>query len=239
MRGCILTLDTDALSPAVFDALTRRLPEVRQKRLVLLPPEKRRGSAGAAALACCALAQPLCADPVPQELTAGRLLDAAWLLPEDWTPDEHGKPFAAGLDTPAGRRYLSLSHTDGVAAAVVSDAPVGLDVQRTPAFSPERLERFCRRLHPQEAEALRRLPESERAAGFCRLWVGKESVLKLTGTGLTVPLAGFALPTDADDACIPLAGETVRVRWFPLADGALAAAVYDRKKGNDDHAFKG
>lgn len=115
-----------------LEALIRRLPPARRERLFRLHPAQRRESAGAAALACCALQRALSAAPAPIGLTIQQLLAEPWFVPENWPVDGRGKPFAAGVETPDGRRYVSLSHSGGLSAAAASDAPVGLDVQRLP-----------------------------------------------------------------------------------------------------------
>ena len=133
MPACILTLEISSMPEDALEALIRRLPPARRERLFRLHPAQRRESAGAAALACCALQRAFSAAPAPIGLTIRQLLAEPWFVPETWPVDGRGKPFAAGVETPDGRRYVSLSHSGGLAAAAASDAPVGLDVQRLPA----------------------------------------------------------------------------------------------------------
>lgn len=228
MPACILTLETSGMPEDELEALIRRLPPARRERLSRLRPEQRRESAAAAALACCALQRALSAAPVPAGQTVRQLLEEAWFVPAGWPADARGKPFASGVETPDGRRYVSLSHSDGLAAAAAADVPVGLDVQRlSPAFTAQQVERFCRRLHPEEAEMLLGLPEEQRREAFCRLWTGKESVLKLSGLGLTCPLNRFAVPVEKDTAQIPFFGSTVHIVWYAVPQGSLALSRYE------------
>lgn len=228
MPTCILTLETSSMPEDALEALIRRLPPARRERLFRLHPAQRRESAGAAALACCALQRAFSAAPAPIGLTIRQLLAEPWFVPETWPVDGRGKPFAAGVETPDGRRYVSLSHSGGLAAAAASDAPVGLDVQRLPAaFTTQQLERFCRRLHPEEAAALHILSGERQREAFCRLWTGKESVLKLTGLGLRGPLNCFAVPLEKSTAQIAFLGSRIQIHWYTLPQGSLALSRYE------------
>ena len=98
------------------------------------------------------------------------------LPPETRGP--HGKPYPDGIETPAGRRYVSLSHVRGWAAAAVSVQPVGVDLCLPP--EEERVRRLLRFLREEERSLL--------AAAPAAVWAAKESAGKRTGEGL----AGFA-----------------------------------------------
>lgn len=227
MPACILTLETSGMPEDALEALIRRLPAARRERLFRLRPAQQRESAGAAALACCALQRALSAVPVPVSLTVRQLLEEPWFVPKTWPVDDRGKPFASGVETQDGRRYVSLSHSDGLAAAAAGDTPVGLDVQRlTSTFTAPQLERFCRRLHPEEAASLCSFPEDRKLPAFCRLWTGKESVLKLIGLGLRCPLNRFAVPLEINPAQIAFFDRRIRIDWYDVPGGALALSRY-------------
>lgn len=77
---------------------------------------------------------------------------------------------------------ISLSHTDGWAAAAVHlRGRVGVDVQ-APAPVSRRLLRRCCTLSARRA--LARLPEAERCREFAWIWAVQESCVKATGRGL-------------------------------------------------------
>ena len=91
---------------------------------------------------------------------------------------ETGKPFFRNRPC----LHFSLSHANGRVMAAVSDRPVGCDVERIAVCSPE-LADAC--LTRDERAALSREPEeSARDRLFTRLWVRKESVVKLRGAGV-------------------------------------------------------
>ncbi len=123
--------------------------------------------------------------PAAGSETAHRLLEEltakAW--PEVPHPlplhkDERGKPFFMGFPS----RHFNLSHSGDWAACVLSDKPVGVDLQLHRA-QPRRV---AQRFTPQEQAWLEQNP-----AGFFDLWVKKEAYLKALGTGLTRRLDSF------------------------------------------------
>lgn len=96
--------------------------------------------------------------------------------------EKNGKPYLIGYP----EIHFNLSHTKDVCACVISDHPVGIDVERI--------------LHQDEEVMRRTMNEEEMAeidgsnnpeATFIRLWTMKESLLKLTGEGLCDDLPGL------------------------------------------------
>lgn len=140
-----------------------------------------------------------------------------------WPRGDRGQPFPDGWDSPAGRRYVSLTHSGGLAAALASPAPVGLDEQRLPGWPPGRVRRLLGRLHPAERAALAALSDKELIPAFTALWARKESVLKLTGRGLALPLSSFCCAAGAD---CEAAGRRVRLLSVSLDESRLAAAEW-------------
>ena len=114
------------------------------------------------------------------------------MAPDAWrfSVGAHGRP---AIEGPAGAPALhfNLSHTRGLVACAVGREPLlGVDVEaidRT-AASTRIAERF---FAPSEVDALRRLPPEEQRERFFRFWTLKESYIKATGLGLSVPLDQF------------------------------------------------
>lgn len=99
-----------------------------------------------------------------------------------------GKPY----DT-AGELYVSLSHSGEYVAAAISDAPIGVDIERINAsLSAERLS--ARYLAAEEAEAILSLPEGERPEAFTRLFSEREAIAKRRELPLA---AALRLPREA------------------------------------------
>lgn len=88
-------------------------------------------------------------------------------LPLQYTAGEHGKP------VPAGKLHFSLSHSGDKAVCIISNAPVGVDIQKNRHADLRLIERCC--------------TDKEKAlcpAAFMRLWTRKEAVVKADGRGL-------------------------------------------------------
>lgn len=98
--------------------------------------------------------------------------------------DENGKLYLPGVDD----FFFSLSHSGEYAACVVSDVPVGVDIQQKRETKANIARRF---FQCQEAERIEREPKERQSDMFFRYWTGKESYLKLTGQGISGGLDRF------------------------------------------------
>ena len=90
--------------------------------------------------------------------------------------NEHGKPMIVGHP----EIFFNLSHCKEAAICVVSDQPVGVDVESVRSFN-ESLVRYTM----NEAEVKEIESAEDQAVTFIRLWTMKESALKLIGTGIS------------------------------------------------------
>lgn len=90
--------------------------------------------------------------------------------------NEHGKPMIVGHP----EIFFNLSHCKEAAICVVSDQPVGVDVESVRSFN-ESLVRYTM----NEAEVEEIESAEDQAVAFIRLWTMKESALKLIGTGIS------------------------------------------------------
>lgn len=179
---CIYYADVTALNdPALFQAQFARVPVWRQEKIEALRFMKDR---------CLSLGA---------ELLLQRALRDAGFDGVDtrFALGEHGKPFFAALP----EFQFNLSHSGTKVLCAVSDRPIGCDVERIGDCNERLAKRF---FHPDEYAALQKAAaDEERAALFYRLWTLKESFLKVTGRGLSLPLSSF---------CISLCGDTVLLR---------------------------
>ena len=89
--------------------------------------------------------------------------------------NEHGKPFLA--DYP--EIHFNLSHCKNGIAVVVSDQPVGIDIERYHKFSDALLRHT---MNEAEQKVIMESYDPERT--FTEFWTKKEAVFKLHGTGI-------------------------------------------------------
>lgn len=89
---------------------------------------------------------------------------------------EHGKPAIEGSPF-----HFNMSHCKNAVACAVSDAPVGIDVER---ISRELKGDLCRYvLNEEEFEQV--MGSDNPKVEFARLWTMKEALVKLSGVGIT------------------------------------------------------
>ncbi len=150
-----------------------------------------------------------------------RLSLAVYLLLQEALEKEYGITGAPRFGFgPAGKPFLedyphihfNLSHCPGAALCVVSDEPVGCDIECV----PETLDMdLCRHVcHESELDVILNSPSPEVA--FATLWTRKEALLKYTGEGLTENLPQLMFS--------PVAG-TVRFETFTTFSGDFVYTV--------------
>ena len=104
--------------------------------------------------------------------------------------NEHDKPF---MQNALGERIegvdFSISHCKNAIAVVLSDRPVGVDVE---SFRHAEEPLLKRTMNPEEQAEVRNAADP--AEAFTRLWTRKEALLKLRGTGLVDDLHSVLLP---------------------------------------------
>ncbi len=104
----------------------------------------------------------------------------------DWECDERGKPYYAEGVIASEMKYFSLSHCKNAIAVVVSDEPIGVDIESTDRQISDSLLTYT--MSDDEVEYIKgSVNEKER---FIALWTKKEAVLKLIGTGITGDMRG-------------------------------------------------
>ena len=118
-----------------------------------------------------------------------RLCLAAYLLLMEGLRNEYGINEPPVFDySPEGKPYIAarpdihfnLSHSGNVALCVVSDQPVGADVEVPRKISPSLIDYT---MNPEEQAEINASHDPARA--FLRLWTQKEALLKLMGKGIS------------------------------------------------------
>ena len=109
---------------------------------------------------------------------------------------EHGKPYLAHRSSPR----FNLSHSGDYAVCVLSEAPVGCDIERVRDVPPGVAAR-C--FSPEENAALAACADpAEREALFFRFWTLKESLLKAVGCGISLPLSSVSFDLSGSEPAV-------------------------------------
>lgn len=130
--------------------------------------------------------------------------------PDAWrfVQGSSGKP-RLSMDPPCGPLYFNLSNTQGLVVCGVSRHAerLGVDVESLARRRP-RADIAGSYFAEMEVAALRAQPAADKLEAFLRLWTLKESFVKATGDGLSIPLNQFAFklspghPAFTDDITI-------------------------------------
>ena len=155
---------------AAFEALLATVSAYRREKVAALrmPEEKRRSLCAGLALDAC--------------LRTVGLREAE----QTYAIEQHGRSVLAAHP----EWHFSLSHGGDFAVCALSEAPVGVDVEK---LRPVRAEALARRFFSEEeAAAVSTAVDKERCRVFFKLWTAKESVLKAQGVGLGGGLARAA-----------------------------------------------
>jgi 4'-phosphopantetheinyl transferase len=131
--------------------------------------------------------------------------DAAFAI----TEDSLGKPFIK--DGPC----FSLSHSGDWALLAVSQDSVGADIERCKAG--RNIQGLVQRMHIKEQETALHCPSD-----FYKLWVLKESYVKMLGTGFQTALDSFCMRINENDAFVET-DNSVQLRLYTELSGYSAA----------------
>lgn len=137
-----------------------------------------------------------------------------------FVPGPHGRPHLADGDNPYS---FNLSHSDHVAAFAVSEAVVGVDVERIKGV-PEGVADMV--FSKPEIEVLEAESDTGRAPAFYRYWTAKEAVLKALGTGLSVSGRSFTI-----DISQPEAPRLISADWKDEDTQAWQLAAFHPAEG--------
>ena len=152
---------------AVFSRLYNSLPEQRREKI-----DRAKTKSGKTA-----------------SLSAGIILKKA--LKEEGISDiniklnSNGKPYLDGVSD----LFFNISHSEGMVMCAISDKEVGCDIEALRDFDIEIAKRFF--CDEEYEQILNCKTKNEQNDMFLRLWTLKESFLKATGLGLSLPLNSF------------------------------------------------
>jgi 4'-phosphopantetheinyl transferase len=135
--------------------------------------------------------------------------------------NEFGKPRLAG----DGQVHFNLSHCEERAVLAVSNAELGIDLERERPI--EHIDLAKRYFHLHEVAAITApRDEAEQRRAFFLVWTLKEAVVKALGTGLSTPLDSFEVTIGARAPRLAVAPEGAPQTWWlnaTMADGYCCA----------------
>lgn len=99
----------------------------------------------------------------------------------------HGKPMADGIE-------FNLSHSGNLVICAVSNQPVGCDAEEEREAPQGVAERF---FSEKEQRYLNQCSDASYSREFFRLWTMKESYVKMTGEGLSIPMKEYEIVIDS------------------------------------------
>lgn len=130
--------------------------------------------------------------------------------------NEYGKPYLEGNPL-----YFNLSHSGEWVVGVISEAPVGIDVEEIKKADLGIAERFFTK---KEYHWLQQIENHEiRHKMFYTLWSGKESYIKMIGKGLTIPLDEFELMYTEENLQlkVPYEEKQANFKVYPIENYSL------------------
>ena len=123
--------------------------------------------------------------------------------------------------------FFSLSHSGEYAACVISDVPVGVDIQQKRETRANIARRFFK---CEEAEIIEKQPKEKQADLFFRYWTGKESYLKLKGQGILGGLDSFLVDLEEKRILDPYNHQDIYLKEYRcLEDYYISVACYSKK----------
>ena len=162
-----------------------------------------------------------------RSLAAGLLLEQI-LNEKGYDPkmiaeEENGKLYLPDVDN----FFFSISHSGTYAACVVSDVPVGVDIQQKRATKANIARRF---FQVEEAKKIENQPLEKRDEMFFRYWTGKESYLKLKGDGLLGSMDSFFVDLEEKRIVDNYNHQDIYLKEYKcLEDYYISVACYSKK----------
>jgi len=130
---------------------------------------------------------------------------------------ENGKPYLKN-----SRMYFNISHSDDYVVLAISNREIGVDIEKITPFD----ERVAFRCFTQQE--LEMVHEGGNEA-FFRLWTAKESVMKASGLGFSLPPETFSV-LPMDESAHHIAGKTWFLDWNLHDDYIICLAIEGKRE---------
>ncbi|MDR2856102.1 MAG: 4'-phosphopantetheinyl transferase superfamily protein [Methanomicrobiales archaeon] len=126
---------------------------------------------------------------------------------------ENGKPYLKDQST-----HFNISHSGDYVVLGAAKRDIGVDIEKIASY-PDRVAIRC--FTPLEREWMKQEGENE---AFYRLWTAKESVMKASGLGFSLPPEAFTvLPMNRSAHYI--AGKTWFLDWISYNNHMICVAI--------------
>lgn len=137
---------------------------------------------------------------------------------------ENGKPFFSGGED----IFFNLSHSGEYVLCAVSDGEVGCDIEEIKDLKESLAKRIFS--ETEYSDIMSKNTAKERSAEFFRYWTLRESYIKFTGQGLSLPLSDFFV-TRENGTDVLLNGKRQNVFFSGFTDiPGYACAVCTRSR---------
>ena len=145
--------------------------------------------------ACCSRKRQEAADRIRSDLKRRQSVGAGYLLSclkERFSIGEEPVILSAGKPVFPEKCgvHFNISHSGGYVVLAYGKAPLGVDIESVRRADCKVAKRFFRE---EEYRYVNGLEEAGQADAFCKVWTGKEAVVKASGEGLSVPLDSFSV----------------------------------------------
>lgn len=163
-----------------------------------------------------------------QSLGAGLLLkqclDEYGINIEKIRYGDNGKPEADGI-------CFNLSHSRDRVVCAISEKPVGCDIEKIGKFREGIAERY---FTDSEVQYLEQFEGEEKVEEFYRLWTMKESYLKMTGEGMSLPLDHIEFRIeDKIKVFRDGAGCSCKIKEYPIPEYKLTVCAEEAECADD------
>ena len=143
----------------------------------------------------------------------------------EFSASDLGKPFLSECSS----IHFNITHSGNWVGCAVSNAPVGIDIERHKSMNTDIAERF---FSVEETEFIKERAD-EYTERFFRIWTLKESYIKAIGKGLHCPLNSFSVISNNMIKQYVTNGEVgkLNIRTIAIADHYSGAVCF---VGNKD-----
>jgi 4'-phosphopantetheinyl transferase len=156
------------------------------------------------------------------EILLNHALNMMGILDPVFDRDKYGKPYLKNYQDV----HFNLSHSENYVACAVSDSPVGVDIEYIHDVDLDIAKNY---FYDQEYEYVINSPNID---AFFKLWVLKESYMKMTGLGFRLGLDEFSIEID-DEISLIHNNNTCNLGFWNVCDGNYMLGVCSEKKSSE------